>query len=221
MSKLQVLTEGVMKDILVRHLKRTGAMRGATVISELNVAGFTRRADVVLVNGKLSAFEIKGELDKLDRLPGQLDTYSRYFENVTVVCAQKHTSKVIAMASESVGVWEVGDGGVHQIRPSEYLPTDDLGIWLSYLPVIELRSLLISNGISPGKAQRHQLLQKASPLELDVVRQFSMDFLKKRRVKNKSNDQASVHLPAGAASASNERLVAMQNYLATIGVALN
>lgn len=174
------LTERKIKTMLVQHLRDTGAAQGARLISELCVAGFTRRADVVLVNGKLSAFEIKGDFDKLNRLAGQVETFSRYFESLTVVCAERHTSTVLATVPQGIGVWEVNSDQIAVKRKATVAANDEHDIWLSFLPVRVLRPFLSEQGISPRGHHRKDLLDAARGIEVSAVRQAVLNYLKVR-----------------------------------------
>ncbi|WP_052770006.1 sce7726 family protein [Paenibacillus sp. IHB B 3415] len=50
------------------------------VVDELDVCFGSARVDVAVINGRLHGFEIKSESDNLDRLPSQIEFYSRVFE---------------------------------------------------------------------------------------------------------------------------------------------
>lgn len=75
-----------------------------------SVSGFetpvkSSRADLCKINNNSFAFEIKTDLDTLDRLDKQLIDYSSVFEYVYVVCSEKKLSKIIDSISENVGVY--------------------------------------------------------------------------------------------------------------------
>ncbi len=80
------------KILLGRHSLNT-----ATLLTEFGVG--SSKADVVIVNGTSSAYEIKSELDSLDRLNRQLDSYRRVFDKVFVVT---HRSQ---LGGVERGVW--------------------------------------------------------------------------------------------------------------------
>lgn len=174
------LTERNIKSLLVQYLREIGAAKGAKVLSELCVAGFSRRADVVLVNGNLSAYEIKGEFDTLDRLNGQIETFSSYFEALTIVCAPKHTSRVLALASEDIGVWEVTGNSISVKRSARVETSEDFDVWLSYLPVRILKQLLAKHQIRPAGRNRAELVIAAKTLSVSVIRNAVLDYLKAR-----------------------------------------
>ena len=67
------------------------------LLDELPVCAASARVDVAVVNGSLSGVEIKSDLDRLDRLPSQVRYYSRVFDEVTLVCTQRHQAAAAAL----------------------------------------------------------------------------------------------------------------------------
>ncbi|WP_143277249.1 sce7726 family protein [Bordetella genomosp. 1] len=173
-----VLGEKQIKRLLTRHLRAEEVDGRARLLSELCVAQFARRADVVLINGHLSAFEIKGERDNLTRLPGQIATYLKHFERVTVVCAPCHTSAVLATVEEPVGVWEVSESGLVKLREATLASSLGLQAWLSYLPVKALIPLLAEAGCKSTGRKREDLLLAASELPVLRVRDAAIRYLR-------------------------------------------
>lgn len=55
------------------------------VVEELGLCHGESRADVAVVNGELTAYEIKSDRDVLDRLPKQAEVYGRCFDRVVIV----------------------------------------------------------------------------------------------------------------------------------------
>src|SRR3954468_16508914 len=76
-----------VKILLGRHSPKT-----ATLLTEVAVSGC--KADLVLVNGTTVAYEIKTELDSLDRLPAQLQAYMQTFDQVYVVTYETCVERV-------------------------------------------------------------------------------------------------------------------------------
>lgn len=75
-----------------------------------SVSGFetpvkSSRADLCKINNNSFVFEIKTDLDTLDRLDKQLFDYSSVFEYVYVVCSEKNLSKIVDSISENVGIY--------------------------------------------------------------------------------------------------------------------
>lgn len=82
-----------------------GADPDTKVVDELTICGAQARADVVVVNGQLSAFEIKSDVDRLHRLPSQAKHYGRVFDRVTVVAAPRHADTATRCVPDWWGVW--------------------------------------------------------------------------------------------------------------------
>lgn len=72
-------------------------------VFEMNVG--SSRLDFARVNGHSYAYEIKTELDSLDKLEKQINDYSKVFEYVSVITHMTHYNKVKAMVPEFVGIW--------------------------------------------------------------------------------------------------------------------
>lgn len=85
------------KIVLGRHSLRT-----ATVLNELRAGN--SKADVVVLNGTATAYEIKSERDSLQRLAGQLADYRSVFASVNVVTSPPQAESVLRIAPDDVGV---------------------------------------------------------------------------------------------------------------------
>ncbi len=85
-----------MRDADIRQVLRErlksylGANGASTIIEELGLCGGTVRVDIAVVNGSLKGYEIKSAKDTLTRLSAQAEAYSRVFETMTVVVAERH-----------------------------------------------------------------------------------------------------------------------------------
>ena len=120
------------KILLGRHSLRT-----ATMLHE--VRSGKSKADVVVLNGTATAYEIKSERDSLSRLDMQLNDYRSVFASVNVVTAEAHLQKVLQVAPEDVGVITLSSRQrLQTARAAQNLPerTDPLRI-LDLLQVAE------------------------------------------------------------------------------------
>ena len=61
---------------------------GTLIIDELPICRHAARADLAVINGHFSGYEIKSDRDTLKRLGSQVDAYCRVFDYVAVVTAQ-------------------------------------------------------------------------------------------------------------------------------------
>src|SRR5438270_1085296 len=99
-----------MRDADVRHVLRRllrttyGSDANTLIVEELGLCSGSVRADMAVVNGSLKGYEIKSERDKLDRLLAQAEIYSRVFDTVTVVVADRHFKAAEALVPSWWGI---------------------------------------------------------------------------------------------------------------------
>jgi hypothetical protein len=85
------------KILLGRHSLAT-----STLLTELRVEN--SKADVVILNGTSCVYEIKTELDSLDRLEGQLRSYRKVFDKIYVVTHESQLGKLRRVLRDDVGI---------------------------------------------------------------------------------------------------------------------
>lgn len=74
------------------------------IVDELLVGNAKVRADVAVINGELSGYEIKSDADNLVRLENQIEGYSEVFDKMSIVTGKKHLARVKDMVPQW---WEV------------------------------------------------------------------------------------------------------------------
>lgn len=90
----------------------------ATLLKE--VPSDSSIADLVIVNGHTTAYEIKTELDKFDRLNGQLMSYRYLYDHLNIVTYPSAVNKLKANISGDVGIIVFDKDGILKIeRESE------------------------------------------------------------------------------------------------------
>jgi len=115
------------KVLLGRHNLTT-----ATLLNEVRAGSC--KADVVVLNGTSTAYEIKSERDSLARLHSQIANYRQVFAAVNVVVGKSHLSKVLKVTPEDVGVITLTDrfrlqtARAAQSSPERIVPTMVLDI---------------------------------------------------------------------------------------------
>lgn len=88
----------INKILLGRHSVNT-----TTALSEIPLG--KSKADIVLINGKAVVYEIKTQLDSLDRLDNQILDYYKVFDHVEIITDDSHFNKIMEKYSEtSVGI---------------------------------------------------------------------------------------------------------------------
>lgn len=177
-------TETSIRTVLLNFLKKEDDP-SCVFLSELCVDGFSRRADLVVANGHLAAFEIKSASDKLSRLEGQLECYKRNFEATTIVCSNKHLLGVRKLVQPGIGILTVSeDGELKEVRRAK-LSGISKGAWLDYLPVAELRKLLKIHGLSSRRlGDRKSIREICMRLSYQHVRTYALDYIKSRDQRN-------------------------------------
>lgn len=85
------------KILLGRHSLRT-----AMLVPELRVG--TCRADIVVVNGTSTVYEIKSGLDNLERLGSQVNCYRQAFDRICVVTEQGNENRIAEIVDPAVGI---------------------------------------------------------------------------------------------------------------------
>jgi hypothetical protein len=78
------------------------SLRTASMVTEFRVGDC--KADVVILNGTGTVYEIKSERDSLARLQRQMAAYSKVFAKIYVIAAECHVSAVTDLVPEHVGV---------------------------------------------------------------------------------------------------------------------
>jgi hypothetical protein len=85
------------KVLLGRHSLKTSAL-----LTEFRVNN--SKADAVILNGTSSVYEIKTELDTLERLDGQVASYKKVFDKIYVVTHGSKLAKLQAAVPDDVGI---------------------------------------------------------------------------------------------------------------------
>ena len=89
----------------------------ATMLTEFRVG--KRKADVVILNGTSSVYEIKSERDNLDRLREQVSAYLHVFDHVNVITGENHLKAVEEAVPAEVGIQVLSDRfRISTLRPS-------------------------------------------------------------------------------------------------------
>lgn len=87
------------------------SLKTTSVFNEFKICGSI--ADFVLLNGTARIFEIKTNLDGLDKLQKQLDDYQKFAEFVYIVTSSKYLSKILTnYANTNIGIIEFTSNNV-------------------------------------------------------------------------------------------------------------
>lgn len=145
--------DGQRNDYVYRNAVVTNVGMGvhslntAVVLNEMRAV--SSKADVVIVNGKLTAYEIKSERDTLGRLGSQIVDYRRVFSSVNVIAHERHVDSVVGEVPSDVGILMLSRrGSIATIRGAIDCPqrvvVSDLA---DSLQTAELKRILVRLGI--------------------------------------------------------------------------
>lgn len=85
------------KVLLGKHSLQTASM-----LNEVRAGNC--KADLVILNGTASVYEIKSERDSLARLVNQIANYKRVFATINVIAGEEHIESVQRVLDEDVGI---------------------------------------------------------------------------------------------------------------------
>lgn len=123
-----------------RILLGTHSLQTASMLTEFRVGKC--KADIVILNGTATAYEIKSERDSLARLERQVEAYRNVFAKVYVIAGENHIDSVYAEIDRDVGVLVLtGRQNISTVREAMHRPerTSALAIFDS----IQLREAVL------------------------------------------------------------------------------
>lgn len=98
----------VYRTAITRMFLRRYSPTTTTLLSELRV--WRSKADLAMFNGTSVAFEIKTELDNVDRLDSQLRDYSSMFDRIFVATHERRLAALRRDLPDHVGILVLGRG---------------------------------------------------------------------------------------------------------------
>jgi hypothetical protein len=155
----------------------------SVIVSEMPVAGWSRRADLVLANGHLFAVEIKSDVDRLDRLVAQVETYMKNFEAVAVVAGKRHADTVLEVVPKNVGVFvaEMIEGKIKITqRQKPHLALLQREAALKHMTLPDLIRMLRVNEVKTINRDRHSVETLARQLPDTKLREGAIEAIKRR-----------------------------------------
>jgi hypothetical protein len=153
--------EYVFKNCIARRLLLERHPWGeARLFTEFRVG--TRKADVVILNGTSTVYEIKTGLDNLDRLQEQITSYRSVFDMIYVVCESTDVDRLSTAAGRGVGVIALtAEGELVEHRAAE--PNADRTI-----PAVMLSSLRKSEYLDIIRAEGRSVPEVPNGLQWDA-----------------------------------------------------
>ena len=101
------------KILLGKHSLNTSHM-----LTEFRVAKC--KADVVILNGTSTVYEIKSEYDSFNRLENQIDSYLKVFDHINVITSELQSTKIQTLLPENIGIMVLTNKNtIKTVRESE------------------------------------------------------------------------------------------------------
>jgi hypothetical protein len=99
-------TINVIYNSLLKNYKNEYSLKNTIALNEFNIGKSI--ADFVLLNGEARIYEIKTELDNLEKLDTQVLDYCKFGDKVYIVTSSKHVNKLIELYDNStIGIIEL------------------------------------------------------------------------------------------------------------------
>lgn len=157
-------------------LMGTHSLKTACMLNEFRAG--TCKADLVILNGTATVYEIKSERDSLSRLANQVENYKKVFAKVYVIASGNHVRGVLETVPEDIGVLKLSSryqiSTVRDVedRPDRICP----GTVFESLRSAEAAAILKSLGVRPPdvpNTQRHAAMrdcfQRLDPTDVHIA----------------------------------------------------
>jgi hypothetical protein len=173
-----------IRAALLKTLRSKGPEH-ARIVEEMWLPPTQERADIALINGSLSGYEIKSGRDRLSRLPRQITAYDRIFDECALVVHERHLSNALMMLPDWWGVHVAASSesnAIHTVRGCARNPKISPDAQIRLLWRSELESALLQLGVDPAlqftRAElRAAILRFSDP---DLVGQIVREALRHR-----------------------------------------
>jgi hypothetical protein len=185
---LAISDTDIRKALHGTRLKAYRAAPDTIVVDELGLAHAKARIDIAVINGCVHGYEIKSSLDKLDRLPSQLDLYRLCLSKLTLVVVPKHVNGTQKIVPIWCGILEARKGlrgsvTFTAVRRGRVNPDVDAVHLAHLLWRAEAVALLARFDASPKELRQSRKLLYARLAELMTVQQLTTairEFMERR-----------------------------------------
>jgi hypothetical protein len=128
-AALAILRKGTNRDEYVYRSALTlnillgrHSLRTASMLNEFRVGN--AKADVAILNGTTTVYEIKSERDSTARLVKQIEAYNRVFARTYVVAGSNYVEAVKSLVEPEVGILRLTSRGcISEVRVGQDCPT--------------------------------------------------------------------------------------------------
>lgn len=182
-------SEYVYQSALVKNvLLGKHSLKTASMLREFRVG--SSRADIVILNGTSTVYEIKSERDNIRRLEKQIEDYRKIFARSYVIASERHLDGILALVPSDVGVMCLSRWNrIKTVRKAEDRPSevDPISI-LESLRRTEAVSILKHIGADvpavPNTQMYGALSEQFAALVPEQVHRAMVQVLKKSRTQS-------------------------------------
>lgn len=182
-----MLADYEIRERLLTKLHTDNQNKSYRIIEELVICSGEVRVDIALANGHMHGYEIKSDLDTLERLPKQIHCYDSTFDKNTIIVGEKFRYKIVEHVPKHWGI-EVaylnrfGNVSLERIRKSESNKSIEYQRLLELLWNKELKGFLKENKIKGYSAsKRNELLQAVMEnIPFKLAKNYTRETLKTR-----------------------------------------
>lgn len=179
--------------ILNRLLLGVHSINTTTALTEIPIS--TSKADFILINGKAVVYEIKTELDNLDRLNDQIKNYYKAFNRVCVITCDEYAQVLLNQYQNTdVGIYTLSSkDNIHRIKePNENNNDLDLDVIFKILNKPEFERVILQYYGELPKTTQVKYYSKCKELFKDIPKEKAYKmFLKVLKSRNKVLDSDS------------------------------
>lgn len=137
------------------------SIKDTKIVDELNVKNGLARVDVAVINGSIHGYEIKSEVDTLNRLSNQIGHYNSSLEKISIAVNTNHKEKVFGIVPEWWGVIEVDEKyNVLELRKPKENPVLEISDLLLFLWKDEMIKIIEKNEVKYKKSSNRSALIK-------------------------------------------------------------
>jgi len=105
----------LLNELLIKKY----SLNTSTVLNEFAIG--TSIADFILLNGEVRIYEIKTDLDSLEKLDKQLNDYVQFANKVYIVTSSRHSDKIMSKYADSnIGIFEFTNKNTFKKLKSAY-----------------------------------------------------------------------------------------------------
>lgn len=182
------LTDLDIRNALIDKLVRENQNKEYRILEELVICEGRARADVAIANGLFKGYEIKSDVDTLDRLSNQVKMYDATFDKCIIVVGKKFENKIEMYVPEHWGIISAyenkfGNISLKNIRSASFNKRITYGGLTDLLWSSELRLLMKNNKVRgySNKTKPELVEMIESSVEFANLKQYTRETLKHRK----------------------------------------